>query len=96
MNPYRESRELHLPDLLFIERCREQFGINRGVYNTIDIWMFHHGWTDVVELRERIQEFLAVWKRQAGDRIVIGPGNLTKRLQEDVGAKGLPAMARAE
>lgn len=53
------AEAVQLPDLLFVRLCEERFGINRGIYNSVDAWFFQKGLTDVTERRERVAEFLA-------------------------------------
>lgn len=76
---------IHLPDLLFTKSCIKQFGINRGVYNTIDKWFFENGIKNILERRQRIFHFL-VWCIQSGlatnGKIKFGNGNLSKKLME--------------
>jgi riboflavin kinase len=82
----KENNLFHLPDLLFIRYCHEQFGINRGVYNTIDSWLFQKGITDILDRRETIFHFLSKWLQEDQEKnqgkIKIGHGNLTKRLTD--------------
>jgi riboflavin kinase len=52
------SNTIHLPDLQFVQFCEERFGLNRGVYNTIDSWFYHKGVIDIVNRRKRILHFL--------------------------------------
>ncbi|MBM4764768.1 hypothetical protein [Bacillus sp. B15-48] len=83
MDKYTEF--IHLPDLLFNQLCIKQFGINRGVYNTIDEWFFENGIKNILERRQRIFHFL-VWYIQSGlatnGNIKFGHGNLSKKLRE--------------
>lgn len=77
---------IHLPDRLFTQFCNDQFGINRGVYNTIDSWFFQKGITNIMERRKSIYDFLNKWiQDDTGDyhgKIKIGHGNLTRKLNE--------------
>ncbi|MEW9673342.1 hypothetical protein [Ammoniphilus sp. 3BR4] len=36
-------KEIQLPDILFCKLCEDKYGINRGVYNSIDTWFFQKG-----------------------------------------------------
>ena len=49
---------VHLPDLTFVRFCEEKFGINRGVYNTIDKWFAEHHRENVIFRRITIINFL--------------------------------------
>jgi riboflavin kinase len=53
-----ESLLLKLPDKAFFDLCHELFGINRGVYNVIDHWFYHHGYQDIESRRDTILSFL--------------------------------------
>lgn len=82
----KNSHIIHLPDLLFIQYCNDQFGINRGIYNTIDSWFFEKGIINILERRQKIYHFLT---NSLGDdaaknirKIKIGHGNLAKKLNE--------------
>lgn len=52
------QQTVHLPDLHFVQLCEKEFGLNRGVYNTIDFWFFTKGITDIRNRREQILHFL--------------------------------------
>lgn len=49
---------IHKTDLSFQRSINKQFGINRGIYNTIDHWFFAHGYTDIIRRRTEILPFL--------------------------------------
>ena len=49
---------IHLPDLLFAQWCDEKFGINRGVYNTIDSWLYQKGILEITKRRVYTLNFL--------------------------------------
>ncbi|GAA3331356.1 hypothetical protein GCM10020331_087640 [Ectobacillus funiculus] len=49
---------IHLPDLTFVDLCESNYGINRGVYNTIDAWFYKHGLKDILDRRRNILSFL--------------------------------------
>ena len=79
------AERIHLPDLLFNQLCINQFGINRGVYNTIDEWFFENGIKNILERRKRIYHFL-IYCSQNGlatnGKIKFGQGNLSKQLTD--------------
>ncbi|WP_248925726.1 hypothetical protein [Paenibacillus hamazuiensis] len=84
-----DDEVLHLPDIRFIEYCFTTFGLNRGIYNTIDSWMFDAGLREIVERRQAIVRFLAAARqdREAEPRrslLKFGKGGLTKQLQQFV------------
>jgi riboflavin kinase len=74
---------IHLPDLSFCRLCEEFYGINRGVYNTIDFWFFEKGVKDIVKRREMVLDFL---EDSNSDRSCVGkfrnfgPNGLSPRL----------------
>lgn len=49
---------VHHTDLEFQGICKEDYGINRGVYNAIDDWFYNKGIINIIERREIILEFL--------------------------------------
>ncbi|MEW9671455.1 hypothetical protein [Ammoniphilus sp. 3BR4] len=69
--------DVQLPDLSFIRLCESRYGINRGVYNTIDCWLYEQGWKNIVERRKTILGFL-----DGNGRQPFGHGGLSMKLQE--------------
>lgn len=49
---------IHLPDLEFARYCADKYGVNRGIYNTIDKWFSEKGYNDIVKRRRKILYFL--------------------------------------
>ncbi len=49
---------IHLPDLEFVKFCEGKFGINRGVYNTIDKWFAKNHTVNILWRRTTILRFL--------------------------------------
>lgn len=76
---------IHLYDLSFINYCEENFGINRGVYNTIDSWFYSHGFENILERRKNIICFLEFIKNQDHKKrgyFKFGKGGLKIKLEE--------------
>ncbi|MGE6612409.1 MULTISPECIES: hypothetical protein [unclassified Peribacillus] len=76
---------INLTDLSFIKVCDEQYGINRGVYNTIDAWFYKQGISNILERRNSILYFLEFIKRSSGKENTgckFGHGGLTTKLEE--------------
>jgi riboflavin kinase len=76
---------IHLPDLHFNQFCVRQFGINRGVLNTIDEWFFENGIQNILERRKRIYHFLTCCYQIGladNGKMKFGHGNLSKELTE--------------
>ncbi|MFC0472664.1 hypothetical protein ACFFHM_19810 [Halalkalibacter kiskunsagensis] len=74
---------LNLPDLKYVELCKERYGINKGVYNTIDLWFFEQGIKKIIIRRFYILAFLDRMKRELPkneDDLKFGHGGLTKKL----------------
>lgn len=46
-----------MPDLKFVRFCEEEYGINRGIYNTVDEWFYEQGIGEIVRRREIILDF---------------------------------------
>lgn len=69
---------IHLPDLHFVQFCEERFGLNRGVYNTIDSWFYHKGVTDIINRRKSILHFLGNIRQSIQNgRLKFGHGGLS-------------------
>ncbi|MBT2664763.1 hypothetical protein J7J00_04585 [Bacillus sp. ISL-4] len=76
---------INLTDLSFIKVCNEQYGINRGVYNTIDAWFYKQGISNILERRNSILYFLEFIKQSSGkenNHYKFGHGGLTTKLEE--------------
>ncbi|MEI7027953.1 hypothetical protein [Paenibacillus sp. y28] len=80
---------VQLPDLLFHQYCSEVFRINRGIYNTIDEWLYRSGYVTIIKRREAALSFLDYVNRQPQEgpgqslrSIRFGQGGLTRLLQE--------------
>jgi riboflavin kinase len=82
----REKKDnvIHLPDLSFVQWCEKSYGLNRGVYNTIDAWFYENGTKDILKRRKLIVYFLNHYKQDQydGKRIKFGHGRLTSLLSE--------------
>jgi hypothetical protein len=78
---------INLPDLLFVKYCTETFGLNRGVYNTIDEWFYMENVKDIKVRRENILDFLLYTIRSMDQddrkgRLKFGKGSLINQLVE--------------
>jgi riboflavin kinase len=76
---------VNIPDLSFINICNEKYGINRGVYNTIDAWFYNQGIHQIIKRRETILSFLEYIKEKYitdNRRCKFGHGGLTEKLEE--------------
>ena len=80
---------IHWPDYKFAEYCRNRFRVNRGVYNTIDVWLFENGCRDIGERRRLILLFLSACSEEsdAGDGkfLKFGKGGLSDRIRRYIG-----------
>ncbi|MEH7334702.1 hypothetical protein V7161_18850 [Neobacillus drentensis] len=81
------SRFLNLPDLPFFIWCNQQYGVNRGIYNTIDQWFYDYGIDNIYCRRIQLLAFLDFVKDEMHEPdkhkfIRFGHGGLTKRLNE--------------
>lgn len=75
--------EIHLTDLSFIQLCQSEYGINRGIYNTIDSWFYQKGVLNIVHRRKIILDFLRSigGNLQNKKQIKFGHGGLTPQLE---------------
>ncbi|MEC0300962.1 hypothetical protein [Peribacillus frigoritolerans] len=79
------EESIHLTDLSFINLCKEKYGINRGVYNTIDAWFYKQGISNILERRNSILFFLDFIKGNSeleNNQCKFGHGGLTIKLEE--------------
>ncbi|MDQ1909134.1 RNA-binding protein [Paenibacillus sp. GD4] len=77
----------HLPDYQFVTHCFEVYGLNRGIYNTMDEWLYRFGIREVVQRRQTIAAFLSsphLQERGNGRYLKFGKGGLTKQLYDFV------------
>lgn len=74
-----ENDIIHLPDLLLVKWCEENFGVNRGVYNTIDSWFYEKGIRDVTQRRQYILHFFEyeIQYRGKSEKLKFGHGQLS-------------------
>lgn len=82
--PLDREKVIHMTDLSFAKSCEVRFGLNKGVFNTIDMWFYERGVTHILERRQTILKFLETIHdsyKPAG-RIRFGPGGLTAKLNE--------------
>lgn len=79
-------KEIHHTDFAFQKYCEEKFGINRGIYNTIDAWFFNRGYKNIVIRRNMILNFLSYTSGKLQSKksttIKFGPGGLKQQLYE--------------
>lgn len=72
---------MHLPDIMFTKIIDERFGINKGVYNTIDSWFWKKGVTSIKHRRKTILMFLMT-NSSSTNKVKIGAGQLTVKLEQ--------------
>lgn len=82
---YFMTIEIHLPDLSFVRKIEESFQINRGIYNTIDAWLFNNGFITITGRRAHILAFLqqitdSSLAEQSRNHLIF-PDGLTKALE---------------
>lgn len=80
---------LNLPDIQFVNWCYRHFGLNRGVYNTIDEWLYGYGLRSIVARRNAIVAFLEYAQQSSrsgageqGGILRFGKGALIATLRE--------------
>ncbi|WP_426454096.1 RNA-binding protein [Paenibacillus sp. S-38] len=85
--PQEGADVLQLPDLLFVTYCFRTFGLNRGIYNTIDEWLYRSGILEITKRRQTVIAFLSEQQRQGrppGTYLKFGKGALTGLLHDFV------------
>ncbi len=79
------DKMIHLPDLSFIRLCNEEYGINRGLYNTIDLFFYERGFERIVDRRRNILYFLEHIQKNTdfkNNRAKFGSGGLKIKIEE--------------
>ncbi|PZE21530.1 hypothetical protein CBW46_008550 [Paenibacillus xerothermodurans] len=75
-----------MTDYAFFKLCEARFGINRGVYNTIDDMFYQRGIKHILSRRKTIVAFLVFATGTAGDienpRYKFGHGGLSAKLSQ--------------
>ncbi|MFC5591467.1 riboflavin kinase [Sporosarcina soli] len=73
---------IHLPDLSFVQWFDTEFGINRGVFNTIDAWFYQKGVKQITKRRRYILKFILNLDRHNGKKpkVTFGDGGLIPSL----------------
>lgn len=76
-----------MPDLIFVRFCEEEFGVNRGIYNTVDQWFYKQGVIEIVARREVILDFFRSLKlnEDRSRKMKFGSKGLTERLDHFFG-----------
>lgn len=59
------AEKWHYPDLSFQAYCKDHFGVNRGIYNTVEEWFFSKGFHEIVERRKLILDYFAYTKNSS-------------------------------
>ncbi|WP_449536252.1 hypothetical protein [Ferdinandcohnia sp. Marseille-Q9671] len=91
---FEQSEHLNLPDLQFYKWCNSQYGVNRGVFNTIDSWFFENGMINIHYRRIYLLAFLDYtleegMKQERDKFIRFGNGGLTRELQNFLDRKNI-------
>jgi riboflavin kinase len=77
---------IHSPDLYFTQYCEKKYGVNRGIYNTIDEWFFNYGINNILERRQTIVHYLQDLHNQrvknSTNKVKFGNGGLSTSLME--------------
>ncbi len=80
---YDMNSLIHLPDLAFVQWCNTEFGINRGVFNTIDSWFYEKGVKHITLRRKYILQFIQNLDRRHDEKkpkVTFGDGGLIPSL----------------
>ncbi|EGQ26487.1 hypothetical protein ABZ756_10170 [Mammaliicoccus sciuri] len=79
------EKAIHLPDIAFVRLCNDRFGVNKGLYNTIDTFFYDRGFEEILERRKNVLVFLEYIKRTSGtkeQRVKFGSGGLSLKIEE--------------
>jgi len=74
------------PDLAFHHYCLQMYRLNRGVYNTIDQWLYDYGYAAIKGRRKMIVQFLdhmiKLQEEEGRKYLSFGKGNLAIELSQ--------------
>ena|GEM_PF-1598275 len=77
---------LHLPNVRFYHWCEAQYGLNKGIFNTIDDWFYEHGIENILFRRAYLIAFLELASAQSAKEerklVRFGSGGLSAKLHE--------------
>ncbi|OLO38997.1 hypothetical protein BTR23_10675 [Alkalihalophilus pseudofirmus] len=79
---------VNMPDIMFINYCYKKYGLNKGIYNTIDLWLYKKEIHDIVNRRKKIIHFLEFMKNTSRNhnknktKLTFGCGGLSEKLTE--------------
>lgn len=74
------EEKVHLTDIEFSKYCEDSYRVNRGVYNTIDMWFYEQGETNILERRRKTLMFLSSQARL--NEVKFGKGGLSSKLKD--------------
>ena len=77
---FQSEEILSMPDLLFSKLCEDYYGINRGVYNTIDCWFYEQGGSNIVNRRKMVLAFCQIFCLSKDKKVKFGSGGLSEKL----------------
>jgi hypothetical protein len=86
MSGIDKAQIIHCTDMLFQRYCQKKYGINRGVYNTLELWFYNQGIIDIRFRRHIILEFMEYLSRRqeqamnAKGTVKFGNGGLVQTL----------------
>lgn len=75
----KESFYFDLPDKIFFDLCHDRYGVNRGVYNVIDQWLFINGYQEIKTRRDIILKFLSFLQKHQINKF--GKGGVKNSLE---------------
>ncbi|PWA07824.1 hypothetical protein DCC39_16135 [Pueribacillus theae] len=81
-----ENQLVNYTDHSFQKLCEKKYGINRGVYNTIDSWFYEKGIKNIISRRKEILSFLSFiayrFSLNQPSKLRFGSGGLVNKLEE--------------
>lgn len=81
-----KNMKINYTDQAFQKFVETKFGVNRGLYNTIDQWFFNYGIENILERRQEVLKFLTfvsadiAYRRNS--KLKFGHGGLKVKLVE--------------
>ncbi|MFE4706346.1 hypothetical protein [Peribacillus simplex] len=76
---------INLTDLAFQKYCQSKYGLNKGIYNTIEAWFYKRGYSDIQRRRSEVLEFINfILPDTHSKKVKFGSGGLVQKLNEYV------------
>jgi len=87
---------LNLPNIQFYNWCKKEYGVNKGIFNTIDDWFYDHGIEGIIIRRAYLITFLEYLtsEEKEAKTVRFGHGGLSMKLHAFLNTQQQPLLKR--